>query len=50
MGSHPAKDVKIRGIFYAQVVSKANSGAKAVKSSPAKVSEPVEAEQLSFEE
>lgn len=50
MGSHPAKDVKIRGIFYAQVVSKPNSGAKAAKSSPAKVSEPVETEQFSFEE
>ncbi|MCL6433080.1 MAG: photosystem II manganese-stabilizing polypeptide [Leptolyngbyaceae cyanobacterium HOT.MB2.61] len=50
MGSHAAKDVKIRGIFYAQVNAKPKSAVKAAKATPAKAPEPSEVEDSSFEE
>jgi photosystem II oxygen-evolving enhancer protein 1 len=43
MGSHAAKDVKIRGLFYAQLTSTANTSAKAAaKSAPV----PTESEEV----
>jgi photosystem II oxygen-evolving enhancer protein 1 len=42
MGSHAAKDVKIRGLFYAQLASTANTSTKAAKSAPV----PVESEEV----
>jgi photosystem II oxygen-evolving enhancer protein 1 len=39
MGSHAAKDVKIRGIFYAQLESKEKTASRGTKAAPARASE-----------